>query len=74
MEDLPNDQPIEAGTIAHDFISKNGEGDKLANLIYRDQEKAKEAARTIGEVAKIKSAYFGSQQLFILDLLSNPKD
>jgi len=26
----------QAGTIAHDFISKNGEGDNLANLIYRD--------------------------------------
>ena len=38
----------QTGTIAHDFIRKNGEGDKLANLIYRDQEKANEAARIIG--------------------------
>jgi hypothetical protein len=29
-------------------------------LIYRDQKKAEEAARIIGEVAKLKSAYFGS--------------
>jgi len=50
----------EAGTIAYDFIWTNGEGDKLANLIYRDQKKAEEAAHIISEVAKLKSAYFGS--------------
>jgi len=51
----------QTGTIAHDFIKKHGEGDNLvANLICRDQKKAEEAARIIGEVAKLKSAYLGS--------------
>jgi len=39
-----------------------------------DRETAKEAARIISEVAKLKTAYFGSYKLFIVDLLSNPND
>jgi hypothetical protein len=49
----------QAGTIAADFIKENGQ-EQLARAIYRDRETAKEAARIISEVAKLKTAYFGS--------------
>jgi len=49
----------QTGTIAADFIKENGQ-ELLAGSIYRDRETTKEAASIISEVAKLKTAYFGS--------------
>ena len=51
----------EAGTIADNFIKQHG-AEQLANKIYQDKEAATEAARILGEVAKLKSAYFNDQK------------
>ena len=48
----------QAKTIADDFIRKNGEGDKLANMIYRDNKKNRRCCKNFGRSSKAEISLF----------------
>lgn len=50
----------QAAEITDNFIKQHG-AEQLAKKIYQDKEAATEAARILGEVSKLKSAYFAGQ-------------